>query len=194
VRACSTAGGFTLIEIMVVVVIIGVISTMLIMSFNLVGTDRNLQNQATRLASLLELSADEAQLQGRDFGLELMRAGYRFVEFDPIVGRWNELFGDDMLRPRALEEELEFELVIEERRVTLEEEAADIAVDDEDEEDDTRDQDLTSDYSPHILILSSGDTTPFELRIVRHFDQAAITLVMPVTGELEIRTANDETY
>lgn len=209
VRICSASSGFTLVEVMVVVVIIGVVSAMLIISFNLVGTDRNLKTQASRLASLLELAVDEAALQGRDYGLEVMRAGYRFVEFDPILGRWNEVIGDDVLRPRTLEDELEFELTIEERRVALDEQAADIAVDSmkDDKADDrgnseyetyrekkTDNRDLKSDYSPHILILSSGDTTPFILKIVRPRDRAEISLSMLVTGQLRIESNDNESF
>jgi general secretion pathway protein H len=198
-RKISAAGGFTLIEIMVVVVIIGVVSAMLIISFNLVGSDRELRTQATRLASILELTVDEATLQGRDYGLEIMRGGYRFVEFDPFVGRWNEVIGDDLLRPRVLEDDLEFELTIEERRITLEDNAADISVDEEDEDEDelaylNRQDERSSveDYQPHVLILSSGDASPFELKIVRSYDQQEISLVMLIDGQLEIRTEEDE--
>ena len=203
VRKVSAAGGFTLIEIMVVVVIIGVISAMLIISFNLAGSDRELRTQATRLASILELTLDEATLQGRDFGLEVMRGGYRFVEFDPLVGRWNEVIGDDLLRPRVLEDDMEFELTIEERRVTLTDDAADLSVDEEDEDED-EDEDVLAymrqrdernsveEYQPHILILSSGDASPFELKIVRNYDRAELTLVMLIDGELEIRAADYE--
>jgi general secretion pathway protein H len=200
-RKPSDAGGFTLIEVMVVVVIIGVISAMLLTSFNLIGNDRNLKEQATRLASLIELTVDEATLQGRDFGLEVMRGGYRFVELDPILGKWNEVIGDDLLRPRTLEENMEFELVIEERNITLEDKAADTGTADDEEEDEEEsafqkrdNRDGLDDYSPHILILSSGDTTPFVLRIVRRTDLAEITLSMLITGELKINAADDENF
>lgn len=189
----SAGAGFTLIEILVVVVIVGIISGMLLVSFNLLGNDRNLKNQATRLASLLELTLDEATLQGRDFGLEVMRTGYRFVEFDPFFEQWNEVIGDELLRPRDLDEDQEFELIIEDRRVILEYEAADIEVD-PDEDPNDRNRETLGDYAPHILILSSGDTSPFELKLVRLFDQASITVTMQPNGELEIGSENDDDF
>jgi general secretion pathway protein H len=197
----SVGSGFTLIEILVVVVIVGIISAMLLISFNLLGNDRNLQKQATRLASLIELTLDEATLQGRDFGLEVMRTGYRFVEFDPYLERWNEVIGDDLLRPRDLDEDQEFELFIEDRRVTLEYDAADIEVDPDDEPDDSRSNARNYDrrdpldvYAPHILILSSGDTSPFELKVVRQIDQASITVTMQPNGVLEIGANDDDEF
>ena len=46
-------------------------------------------------------------MQGRDFGLEFMQKGYRFVEYDPILDIWAEVLGDDMLGTRQLEETMD---------------------------------------------------------------------------------------
>lgn len=190
--------GFTLIEILVVVVIIGIISAMVLLSFGIAGDDRDLQQQARRLVSLVELTRDEATLQGRDFGLELMRGGYRFVELDPLLEQWNEVIGDEMLRPRQLDEGMEFDLVIEDKRVLLIEQAADTGAD-EDEEDERinarndRKRDLTDAYAPHVLILSSGDVSPFVLTILRDLDRSEITINLEPGGQIEIQTDDDPT-
>jgi len=177
--------GFTLIEILVVVIIIGVISSMVLLSFGLADDNRALQQQARRLVSLVELTLDEATLQGREFGLEVMRDGYRFVELDPLLEQWNEVVGDELLRPRRLEEGMEFDLVIEGRRVLLREEAADTAVD---EDENRRARDMTKDYAPHVLILSSGDISPFNLKILRALDRSEIKIDLAAGGEIEITT------
>jgi general secretion pathway protein H len=182
--AHARCGAFTLIELLVVMVIIAVISAVALLSLGILGDDRSLQREARRLTSLIELANDEATIQGRDFGLEVMQSGYRFVEHDPFLNQWHEMLGDDFLRPRQLGEEMEFELFIEERRVLLDTEAAET----EREEDDT---DLTDDYLPHILIMSSGDVSPFELRFSRPSDRAAVMLTMSAAGELEIQ-GNDQ--
>ena len=179
---------FTLIELLVVIVIVGIVSAVALLSLGILGDDRNLQREARRLGSLIELANDEATMQGRDYGLEIMQSGYRFVEHDPLIGQWNEIIGDETLRPRQLEEQMEFALFIEDRRVLLEEEAA---VTEDDEDDDESNRNLVDDYIPHVLILSSGDITPFELRIVRQSDRAEITMTMSLLGEFEIQ-ANDQ--
>ncbi len=178
---------FTLIELLVVLFIIAVISAAALLSIGIIGDDRNLQTQARRLSSLIELANDEAAILGRDFGLEITQSGYRFVEYDPLLNRWYEIIGDDFLRPRRIEEGMEFELFIEDRRILLDTDVAEIERDEED-------ADLTDDYIPHILIMSSGDVSPFELRILRPADRANVTLTMSLTGELELQGNDQEQF
>lgn len=174
--------GFTLIELLVVVVIVGIISGMLLLSFGVLGDDRALQQQARRLTSLIELATDEAVMQGRDFGVEFMQQGYRFVEHDPLLDQWNQIVGDELLRPRQLEEGMELELRLEDRPVSLSQEAADTDVDE-----DSGDRERNA-YLPHLMILSSGDVTPFNLLIVRQADRSEVLVEMTLTGEMEITT------
>lgn len=194
-RRCSRTGfvekrnGFTLIEVMVVMVIIGIIISFAFLSIGIVGDDRAIKDQAVRMTALIEMASDEAQMQGREYGLELLRTGYRFVEFDPILVQWGEVFGDDMLRPRTLGDEMEFELYLEDRRVTLEETAADTEV-----PEDPTERDIGEDYEPHLLIMSSGDITPFEVRILRPIDRQSVLVTYSPAGELDIRNEDEAPY
>ena len=174
--------GFTLIEILIVMVIVGIIMAVAFLSFGILGDDRGLEKEARRLSSLIEVISEDAEIQGREFGLEFMLAGYRFVEHDPLVDQWFEVQGDDYMRQRDLDEGVEFELVIEGRKVLLHEEARATEKDE-----DNPQRDLTDDYLPHVLIFSSGDITPFELGFVRFADRSQVILEMTLEGELEIR-------
>jgi len=185
---CGRENAFTLIEILVVIVIVGIISAVAMLSFGILGDDRNMQREARRLGSLIELANDEAMMQGRDYGLEIMQNGYRFVEHDPFTEQWHEIIGDETLRQRHLEEQMEFELFIEDRRILLDEETATTEYD---EDEDGAGRNRINDYVPHVLILSSGDITPFKLRIVRQQDGAEITMTMSLLGEFEI-LSNDQ--
>lgn len=181
----SRRSGFTLIELLVVIVIVGIITAVVILSLGLLRDDRALDEHARRLGSLVELVEDEALMQGRDFGLEFMQGGYRFVEYDAFRDQWTEIVGDDLLRPRQLDEGMSFELLLEDRRVELELEAAEM----EEEEESSSSRD---DYLPHVLILSSGDVTPFNLTIHRESDRAEVELAMSATGEIEIEADDRE--
>ncbi len=190
----TTESAFTLIELLVVIVIVGIVSAVALLSFGILGDDRDLQREARRLSSLIELASDETTLQGRDYGLELMQSGYRFVEHDPLTEQWIEIGGDEFLRPRQLAEQYEFELYLEDRRIQLDPDATNIEVDDDEDERNIRERDLTNDYSPHILILSSGDVTPFELTLIRQFDRTAITISMSVAGVLEVKSDDQQAF
>lgn len=193
-RARVACSGFTLIEVLVVVVIVGVISAVVLLSVG-IGDDRSLERQARRLTSLVDLALDEALMQGRDFGIEFSQSGYRFVELDPLFNRWYAVTGDDVLRTRKLDPGMSFELALEEREVVLSPElaAAPVRDDEEDEEDgdgversSDGGDDEDSGYAPHVMILSSGEVTPFELWIRRAADRREVEISMSLTGEAEI--------
>jgi general secretion pathway protein H len=182
---------FTLIEILVVLVIVGILTAVAFLSFGILGDNDSMDREVRRLSSLIELVSDEATTQGRDYGLEFMTGGYRFVEYDPLLNQWFEVIGDDFLEQRQLDEGVEFELFLEERRVLLHSEAQETEREDDEEERQTPQRDLTDDYLPHVLIMSSGDVTPFELRFLRNVDRSEITLEMTLVGEMEIRSDED---
>ena len=191
--------GFTLIEILVVIVIVGILMAVAFLSFGILGDDDNMDREARRLSSLIQLVTDEATTQGRDFGVEFMTAGYRFVEHDPLLDQWFEVTGDDYLPQRNLEEGLEFELTLEERRILLHTEAQETAREEEEEYEPSlfnrlENRDLTDDYLPHVLILSSGDVTPFDLRIIRDTDRRELLLTLSLAGELEILQDDDVVF
>jgi general secretion pathway protein H len=179
-RPCR-GSGFTLIELLVVVVIIGIISAILVLGLGTLGDDRDLRNEA------IEMASDEAMLQGRDFGLEIMRSAYRFVEYEPLTGVWFEVIGDDLMRPRQLGENTEFDLFLEEKRVLLEVDAIELAQ----EDDDDNDRDPDDDYQPHVLVLSSGDISPFVLEIIRLSDRASVRVSASAAGELKVGRDED---
>jgi general secretion pathway protein H len=183
-RLHGRSGGFSLIEILVVIVIIGIVMSIAILSITLAGGDNQLRDEAQRIISLVEVAQDESLLQGREFGLEFMQGSYRFVEFDPLARQWSEVIGDDTLRLRQLPEELELELFIEERRVILKTDPARTEADDED-------RPGIETYAPHVLIYSSGDMSPFEVHLVRRADDSLVALQGDAAGALEIVNPED---
>lgn len=173
--------GFTLIEIMVVVIIVGVVASVAFLSLGAVRDDRQLRTEAHRFAALIGVALDEGAMQGREFGVELMTAGYRFVEYDPQTGQWSDVPGDDTLRLRNLPEDLEFELFLEDKRILLDDDPATFEDPDEPEE-----RSATDVYSPHLLIYSSGDTNPFELHIYRATDDTRLIVTGDALGTVKI--------
>lgn len=177
--------GFTLIEILVVVIIVATISSVALLSLGLVADDRELDRERKRLATLLDVAQEEAALQGREFGVELLQEGYRFVEFDPFEGRWTAVVGDDLFRLRQLPEGMEFELYVDDRRVILPMKATAL----EGKKDDERDS--PTDYSPHLYLSSSGSGTPFEIRVRRPAYDQEVVVRGDILGNIEFGPAEE---
>jgi general secretion pathway protein H len=72
--------GFSLLELMVVVAIIGIIIGAVLLSASIVGRDRDryAEQEAQRLRSLIDLLHEESLMQTRDYGVMFTETGYRF--------------------------------------------------------------------------------------------------------------------
>lgn len=89
--------GFTLLELLVVMVIAGI--TLGAVSFNAMPSDRQvLQNDAQRIALLLQLARDEAIVRNRPIAFEAESDRYRFLMREDKT--WQVLLQDDLLRER----------------------------------------------------------------------------------------------
>ena len=96
-QAGRAARGFTLIEVMVVMVIIGIVLGMV--SLNAIPSPRqNLEAEAQRLALLLQLARDEAIVRNRLVAFESDTRQYRFLVRNEAV--WEPVTRDDLLRER----------------------------------------------------------------------------------------------
>lgn len=91
------AAGFTLLELLVVLVIAGIMLGMV--SFNAMpGEQQVLQKDAQRIALLLQLARDEAIVRNRPIAFEADPERYRFLLRDGNT--WQTLQQDDLLRER----------------------------------------------------------------------------------------------
>ena len=171
---------FTLIEILVVISIFAIVVSIAVLSLGLLGDDRNLRQEGRRVITLVQLAQDEATMQGREFGIEFMSGGYRFVEYDPFLNAWGEIVGDDTLTMRQLPEDTEFDLFIEGQRVLLNTEAAEF-----EQPDETSFASGIPDYAPHVLVFSSGDMTPFELHIIHSELDQVVMLESNLLGDIK---------
>lgn len=92
--------GFTLLELLVVMVLAGIVLGMV--TLNAVpGTRQALQNDAQRIALLLQLARDEAIVRNRPIAFEANSQGYRFLIRENNT--WQLLTGDELLRPREFQ-------------------------------------------------------------------------------------------
>ncbi len=179
-RRSSHQSGFTLVEILVVIVIVATVLSIALLAVGIVGEDEEIETERRRLASVIETVQDEAMLQGREFGIELMSSAYRFVEFDPLTRQWQEVPGDDLYRLRELPAGLEFELFIDEKRIELENDPKKL------EDPDKPMASRVEPFAPHLFVFASGESTVFELHLWRPLTDRRLVMRGDVLGEIEL--------
>ena len=90
--------GFTLIELLVVMVILGI--TLGLVSLNAMpGQKQSMQQDAKRIALLLQLARDEAIVRNRQIAFEAGAENYRFMIRNDNK-QWEQVVQDDLLRER----------------------------------------------------------------------------------------------
>ncbi len=171
-RLSATTAGFTLLELLVVMVIIGILATMFTLSVGLVADEgRQIRDEGERLRALVQAASDEAVLLGREMGLRFLPDGYEFSMLDDVRQEWVVLTNDEFFHTRTWPEGLTVDLRLEGREVAL------------------RDPRMDSDkdpYTPQIFIFSSGDVSPFEARLAGSMDAPTAILSANLDGTLEI--------
>jgi general secretion pathway protein H len=129
--------GFTLLEIMVVLVLIGIITSFAVLSIG-GGPGERLANEAQRLAALVELHQQEAILNGEPRGVRFNRAGYAILSLGED-GQWHPPAATDALIRYQLPVDILLELWIESRPAEL----------------------VTAGQPPQVLLQTSGEATEF---------------------------------
>jgi len=168
--------GFSLLELLVVVAIVAIFIGAAVLSIGVAGDDRDVRQETFRLKSILDLVREEALMQNRDFGVLFSASGYRFYIYDYQQLAWVTPLADNLLVARGLRGELNLELTVEGRDVALDAEF---------------DDDGLSDPEPQIMLLSSGEVTPFQATLFRPFDDARSVLRAELDGTIEIGERDD---
>jgi general secretion pathway protein H len=123
-RAARLAqGGFTLIEIMVVVFIVGIIVVVTVLSLGATGRDSGLQQERDRLTALITYTRERGSMLTLEYGIRCGQHGYRFVFYDNRLMRWAPETVDDTLRLRKLPAGLSLNLTIEGHPIVLDDNA-----------------------------------------------------------------------
>lgn len=182
--ARAHSSGFTLLELMIVVFIIGLITATAVITFGGDRRDTELDKEAQRLDALFDYVREQAELQTRDYGFRVNDLAYSFVVFDVMQNQWRTADEDDALREREFPEGIEPAVVVEGRRIVLDKKKPAI-----------------EDFKPQVIIFANGDLSSFEISLQREGggarariysdEQTVIQLLLP--GEVEEKAPGPRT-
>ena len=158
--ALRRSAGFTLLELLVVVAIIGLLAGAVTLSWARSATTERSSEETNRLRSMIDLLHEEALMQTRDYGVMFSETGYRFYVFDYQQLKWVLPPVDRLLEQHALRPQLSMALVLDGRNVPLVR--------------DFESQDVEN-PEPQVMLLSSGEVTPFTIEMQRDGHRTAVS-------------------
>ncbi|WP_434665511.1 GspH family T2SS minor pseudopilin variant ExeH [Aeromonas sp. NJAU223] len=150
--------GFTLLEVLLVAMLMGLVATAVTLSMGGARGDRELDKQARRFMATLQQAQEYSVMDGRLLGLRIEANGWQFMSRNPKDRKWQALEGDKILGPVQLPEEM---------ALTIELEGFSWRTDTDDKTEQNRDE---RERTPQILIFPGGELTPFVLTLSQQVD------------------------
>jgi general secretion pathway protein H len=168
--------GFTLVEVLIVMLIITVVISLTVLTVSSTGRDSQLDEESRRIEGLLGLLHERALLEGRDFGLRIEPTAYEFVVYDTRRNLWLMLDQEREFRHRELPKGITFQLQLDSQTVVIK----------------PIDKDLSNGAppNPQIAIAASGEGTPFRLILVRDATHAKSAIDGDALGKISRESSN----
>lgn len=141
----TSVQGFTLIEILVVLFIVTILAGLTVASLPGFVQNADMETETRRLELLFSMVRNEAMMDSSEFGFRRTDRGYEFLRFDDGTRSWEKAASP--FQARTLPED--FTMTIRA---------------------DTEGFRLLGENLPPILILSSGETTPFRIILETRYD------------------------
>jgi len=186
--------GFTLLEILVVISIIGISLGLITLAINPTDYRRNLENEAKNFQNLLKLVIDESIFKQKEIGIKFHEDHISFLTLDPKTNIWQSIVDDklfaDYYFPGYVETVLEMEDVeiFLNPKDELERKIASInplknfkQFEDEEEL-----------VVPDVYIFSSGELTAFELTFrLRDSSDYSYKVLANDIGRVEVKAGHE---
>ncbi len=139
--------GFTLLEILVVLFIVSIMTGLTVINLPRFTQTGDFDSEVNRLKVVIEMLRDESLIRANEYGFRPHRDRYDFYIYNELKQSW-ELLDQRPFASRELPDDISLSLRVE---------GGDL-------EDDEQ-------QAPPVLILSSGEITPFELEIRSRTDR-----------------------
>lgn len=160
--------GFTLVELLVVIVLIGLMTSFVMLSTGSAGLEREMAEEAKRLHGLVKLAQEESIIQAKEIAMEMDKNEYSFLQQGDK--KWVPL-NEKVFRQRNLKNELELKLDMEAQPGIFKSDKTDVL---------------------RIYFLSSGELTPFTISIkLKEHDYPYYRLTGEFNGTVELKYISD---
>lgn len=170
--------GFTLIEVMLVILVVGFLLNTVVVNITTSPVETKLETDAHKFAALFTLASEYSLLNNVELGLLVEDNGYEFLGFDGA--RWMPIPGLEHFAIQQFEEPFMITLALDELEID-EQMTIDRSMYEEKDEDQVFEEDDEPVY-PQVFILSGGDITPFTLTFT-YDDDYDLPMEFVVAGE-----------
>ncbi|MGE6434679.1 type II secretion system minor pseudopilin GspH [Shewanella baltica] len=177
--------GFTLMEVMLVILLMGLTAAAVTMSIGNSGPQQALDRTARQFIAATEMVLDETVLSGQFIGIVIEKTSYQFVFYKD--GKWEPLDKDRLLSEKQMEPGVVMNLVLDGLPLVQ-----------DDEEDDSwfkepliepSADDKKKHPEPQVMLFPSGEMSAFELTFITKTDkgqQVEALVVGDALGRLTI--------
>lgn len=170
--AARPVAGFTLLELLVVMVLIGIIFTFAMLSMHGDKAADLMQQESRRMQTLLNLASDEAVVKGEELAVRFRHDSYEFLRLGD--SGWSST-RDGLLKEYPMPADIELQLDVPGDPPGL----------------GKKNKDDTADL-PQVYILSSGEMTPFSVRFRSGLSKREYLLEANVLGTVTV--TSEDTY
>lgn len=166
--------GFTLMEVMLVILLMGLTAAAVTMSIGNSGPQQALERTAQQFMAATELVLDETVLSGQFIGIVIEKNSYQFVFYKD--GKWNPLEKDRMLSEKQMETGVSLNLVLDGLPLVQEDEENKSWFDEPFIE--AKTEDKKKHPEPQIMLFPSGEMSAFELSFIAKTDKGQIDVLV----------------
>ncbi|MHB1543846.1 MAG: type II secretion system minor pseudopilin GspH [Gammaproteobacteria bacterium] len=169
--------GFTLVEILVVLLIVGILTGIAVLSLSAIGHAPRREQTARHLASLIELASQQAITEGEQLGLRVSRHRYTFVRNQE--GRWKTFHTSSIYRMRHVPGGVHLSLLLRGTPIAL---RAPLSKSKRKHSG----RAPSGAVLPQILILSNGELSGFEIDVYEHGHRRPFRIRGNPTGHISL--------
>lgn len=150
--------GFTLIEVMVVVVIIGITLGFAMMSFGDFGQSRRILTAAEGTLTSFKSIRQQAMLESATYGLNVMPKGYKILRFHPQKN-WQSANSPFLIKPRPFPQQAVVQF-----------------------------ESSQQNQGPQVIFFSTGEITPFRLTFGTKKNPYLFQIIGETNGHLTLKS------